>query len=93
MNASQTMSLTQEQALKVLVKHAMGTAPHANNGLCPDSVEGAQVRDSECKVCQALNVLAEDSLNEQIVMMPKLLPLPGLSFGLDLQTMSMVRGQ
>lgn len=69
----------------------MGTEPHANNGLCPDVVEGPNPRDPDCKVCQALQVLADDSLNGQLVLMPKVLPLRGLNFGLDLQTMNMVR--
>ncbi|WP_144267147.1 hypothetical protein [Comamonas thiooxydans] len=85
------MGLTKEQALTVLVEHAMGTAPHANKRLCPDVVEGPIARDPDCKVCQALQELADDSINGQLVLMPKVLPLRGLNFGIDLQTMNMVR--
>lgn len=87
------MPLTPEQALKLLVEHALGAAPHANNGMCPGAVDGSQMRDPECKVCQALNVLEDVALSPQFVLMPRVLPLGGLNFCLDLHTMSMVRGQ
>jgi hypothetical protein len=50
------MSMSPREALKVLIEHAKGTELHLNAGMCPDSVEGAQVRDLDCKVCQALMV-------------------------------------
>nr|WP_285311284.1 hypothetical protein [Stenotrophomonas maltophilia] len=39
---------------RALIAHAEGRVSHANNGLCPDQVEGHQTRDPECPVCQAL---------------------------------------
>lgn len=40
--------------IATLIAHAEGRVSHANNGLCPDQVEGHQTRDPECPVCQAL---------------------------------------
>lgn len=51
------LSMSQAEAIKVLIGHAKGTELHLNAGMCPDMIEGAQVRDHDCRVCQALIVL------------------------------------
>jgi len=43
--------VTQAQAL---LDAATGKTPHVFNGLCPDSIEGPDVRDPDCPACQAL---------------------------------------
>ncbi|WP_447899591.1 hypothetical protein [Stenotrophomonas sepilia] len=40
--------------VRVLADHAAGRINHANNGLCPDEVEGQDTRDPDCPVCRAL---------------------------------------
>lgn len=40
--------------VRVLADHAAGRINHANNGLCPDEVEGHDTRDPDCPVCRAL---------------------------------------
>lgn len=40
--------------VRVLADHAAGRINHANNGLCPDEVEGHDTRDPDCPVCCAL---------------------------------------
>lgn len=40
--------------LRVLADHATGRINHANNGLCPDQIEGHDARDPDCTVCRAL---------------------------------------
>ncbi|HHA2757964.1 TPA: hypothetical protein ACOEQX_001202 [Stenotrophomonas maltophilia] len=40
--------------VRVLADHAAGRINHANNGLCPDEVEGHDTRDPDCPVCSAL---------------------------------------
>ncbi len=40
--------------VRVLADHAAGRINHANNGLCPDEVEGHDTRDPDCTVCCAL---------------------------------------
>jgi len=49
---------TAEGALATLIAHAEGREPHAGAGMCPDSVEGHETRDSECSVCRALAALS-----------------------------------
>lgn len=51
-------SMTKDEALRVLYAHAERRLDHANAGLCPDVHEGCLIRDTECRVCQALTVLA-----------------------------------
>ncbi|WP_205420745.1 hypothetical protein [Stenotrophomonas sp. G4] len=41
-------------AVRVLTDHATGRINHANNGLCPDQVEGHDTRAPHCPVCRAL---------------------------------------
>lgn len=40
--------------VRVLADHAAGRINHANNGLCPDEIEGHDTRDPDCPVCRAL---------------------------------------
>ena len=47
------------KALEGLYAVATGQLTHVNNGLCPDILEGAMVRDDECPACQML--LAADA--------------------------------
>lgn len=37
-----------------LLRVATGGIPHAYNGLCPEAVEGAEVRDPDCPACRVL---------------------------------------
>ncbi len=37
-----------------LLQVATSSIPHSFNGLCPDEVEGPDVRDHDCPACQAL---------------------------------------
>jgi hypothetical protein len=45
----------------VLRDHAEGRIAHLGRGSCPDSMEGHDSRDPECRVCQALATLAEQA--------------------------------
>lgn len=47
-----------EAALQTLRDYAEGRIEHDNAGCCPDSIEGPGQRDSECRVCQALDAFA-----------------------------------
>lgn len=82
-----------DQALKVLVEHAEGRQPHLNMGFCPDAVEGTQVRDPDCKVCQALDAVGGAIHAQKIVVHPRVLSLPGQTFSLDLKTMDFVQAK
>ncbi|KIL03153.1 hypothetical protein QX25_18365 (plasmid) [Stutzerimonas stutzeri] len=42
------------EALKGLVSIATGHVRHVYMGMCPDQVEGPDVRDGDCPACQLL---------------------------------------
>jgi hypothetical protein len=42
-------------ASDVLRQHALGLVHHEGHGLCPDPIEGPDVRDPQCVVCRALD--------------------------------------
>jgi transposase InsO family protein len=50
--------------LRALHGVALGLMPHDFKGLCPDDVEGVDVRDPECPACQIL--IRVDNLMESI---------------------------
>lgn len=52
------------EALEVLHANARGTLTHTYAGSCPDGLEGPDVRDPDCPVCQALTILAQDTTPE-----------------------------
>lgn len=49
-------------SLQALVDVGSGKLAHAYNGMCPDEIEGYDVRDDECPACRAL-VAAQDLLD------------------------------
>ena len=57
------VKLSKTEAQRVLVAHAKGIAHHSNSGMCPDAIEGQDVRDIDCQVCQALDALNERELD------------------------------
>lgn len=46
-----------------LVKVATNEVSHANNGQCPDDLEGFAVRDPDCPACQA--IMQAEALGER----------------------------
>ena len=52
--------MEQTNILRQLHAIATGELQHAYNGMCPDQVEGPEVRDEDCPACCAL--LAADAL-------------------------------
>lgn len=52
-----------ESALDTLRRFATGNVKHMNNGLCPDDIEGHEVRDPDCPVCRALIETGKESDN------------------------------
>lgn len=47
------------EVLKQLRDIATGVTSHRYNGMCPDELEGPDVRDTDCPACRAL--LAADA--------------------------------
>lgn len=47
----------QSIARKTLIAHAEGRVHHANQGGCPNEIDGHGARDGNCPVCQALLAL------------------------------------
>lgn len=62
------------EALKGLVRIATGQVQHVYMGMCPDQVEGPDVRDDDCPACQLLTPTDGilNGLAERIVSTPKL---------------------
>lgn len=62
------------EALKGLVSIATGQVQHVYMGMCPDQVEGPDVRDDDCPACQFLTRTdgVISGLAERIVSAPKL---------------------
>lgn len=58
--------VTQAQAL---LDAATGKTPHVFNGLCPDSIEGPDVRDPDCPACQALLGVTQ-AKSEAVALLP-----------------------
>ena len=63
------MSNTQAErveALDLLVAFAEGRLQHQNMGLCPDAIEGPDVRDPECAVCCAITAVADRTADDAL---------------------------
>ena len=59
--------MNREKAIAILIACAerRDEIVHANNGLCPDALEGHGSRDPECVVCQALMVFDKETRNDR----------------------------
>ena len=53
------MTAAEAIAVKILISHAEGRAPHVGSGACPDAIEGPDTRDPDCPVCAALVALGK----------------------------------
>ena len=53
------MTVAEAIAVKTLISHAEGRAPHVGSGACPDAIEGPDTRDPDCPVCAALVALGK----------------------------------
>lgn len=57
------MSKKTDELLVRLLRVATGEIPHIYSGLCPDQMEGPNVRDRDCPACRVL-IMADAVVSE-----------------------------